>query len=73
MSAAGQKFGYTLKADGLPARVALALLMSAGIVYASTGPVIVTGLALSEMFSSESAGYVSVSYTHLTLPTNPYV
>ena len=58
MSAAGQKFGYTLKADGLPARVALALLMSAGIVYASTGPVIVTGLALSEMFSSESAGYV---------------
>ena len=58
MSAAGQKFGYTLKADGWPARVALALLMSAGIVYASKGPVIVTGLALSEMFSSESAGYV---------------
>ena len=47
-----------LEPDGLPARVALAVLMSAGILYASTGPVIVTGLALSEVFDSESAGYV---------------
>ena len=50
--------GYKLAPAGVSARVALAVLMSAGILYASVGPVVVTGLALSEVFSSESAGYV---------------
>ena len=58
MNGVGRKIGYTLKPDRLAARVVLAALMSAGIVYASVGPVIVTGLALSDVFSSESAGYV---------------
>ena len=47
-----------LEPDGVPARVALAVLMSAGIAYAALGPVIVTGLALSEAFSNETAGFV---------------
>ena len=50
--------GYKLEPDGLPARVGLAVLMSAGIVYAAVGPVIVTGLVRSAVFTTETAGYV---------------
>ncbi len=50
--------GYRLEPDGLPARVGLAVLMSAGIVYAAVGPVIVTGLVRSAVFTTETAGYV---------------
>ena len=58
MNSTSRIMGYRFQPDGLSARVALAVLMSAGILYASVGPVVVTGLALSEVFSSESAGYV---------------
>lgn len=58
MNSTSRNMGYKLAPDGLSARVALAVLWNAGIFYASVGPVVVTGLALSEVFSSESAGYV---------------
>ena len=40
-----------LSPDGVPARLVLALLESAGILYASLSPVIVTGLARSAGFT----------------------
>ncbi len=58
MTRGSRRRGYKLEPDGLPARVGLAVLMSAGIAYAALGPVIVTGLGLSEGFSNETAGYV---------------
>jgi len=58
MTRGSRRRGYKLEPDGLPARVGLAVLMSAGIAYAALGPVIVTGLVLSEVFSNETAGYV---------------
>jgi MFS family permease len=58
MNSASRSMGYRFEPEGLPARVGLAVLMSAGIAYAALGPVIVTGLALSETFSNETAGYV---------------
>ncbi len=47
-----------LAPNGLPARAALAVLESTGILYANISPVIVTGLAQSATFDAESAGYV---------------
>ena len=58
MNSTSRNMSYRFQPEGLSARVGLAVLMSAGIAYAAFGPVIVTGLALSEVFDSESAGYV---------------
>ena len=44
--------------NGLPARLALAVLGSAGILYANSGPVIVSGLTQSSNFTAETAAYV---------------
>ncbi len=48
----------TLAPDGVPARIALAILTTAGILYGNIGPVIVSGLAQTAQFTSETAGYV---------------
>ena len=48
----------SLAANGLPARIVLAILTSAGILYASLAPVIVSGLMQNPAFTGESAGYV---------------
>ena len=48
----------SLAANGLAARVGLAILASTGILYANFSPVIVSGLAQSSNFTSETAGYV---------------
>jgi MFS family permease len=47
-----------LAPNGIPARIVLAILTSAGILYANVAPVIVSGLALRPGFDAESAGYV---------------
>ena len=44
--------------NGLPARLALAVLGSVGILYANFSPVIVSGLAQSAYFTAETAAYV---------------
>ena len=44
--------------NGLPARLALAVLGSAGILYANFSPVIVSGLTQSQHFTAETAAYV---------------
>jgi len=49
---------YSLAPNGLAARFGLAILASAGILYANFSPVIVSGLAQSSNFTSETAGYV---------------
>ncbi len=49
---------FALARNGLPARIVLAILTSAGILYANVVPVIVSGLAASANFSSDTAGYV---------------
>ena len=49
---------YSLAPNGIAARVGLAILASAGILYANFSPVIISGLARSLSFTSESAGYV---------------
>jgi MFS family permease len=43
---------------GLAARIVIAILTSAGILYASLAPVIATGLAQHPDFTSETGGYV---------------
>ena len=48
----------SLAANGLPARIVLAILTSAGILYASLAPVIVSGLMHNPAFTGENAGYV---------------
>jgi len=48
----------SLAPNGLPARIVLAIVTSAGILYASLAPVIVSGLMQSPSFTGESAGYV---------------
>ena len=48
----------SLAANGLPARIVLAILTSAGILYASLAPVIVSGLMQNPAFTGENAGYV---------------
>jgi len=58
MTRLSRSSGFRLEPEGVPARVGLAVLMSAGIAYAALGPVIVTGLALSEAFSNETGGFV---------------
>jgi predicted MFS family arabinose efflux permease len=47
----------TLAPNGLPARIALAILVAVGILYANFGPLIVTGLAHRD-FTPASAGYL---------------
>lgn len=47
-----------LAPDGFAARFALGALVTAGILYANVGPVIVSGLAAMPGFSAEPAGYV---------------
>ena len=49
---------YSLAPNGIAARVGLAILASAGILYANFSPVIISGLAQSSNFTSETAGYV---------------
>ena len=49
---------FTFAPNGVPARIALALLTTAGILYGNIGPVIVSGLAQTAQFTSETAGYV---------------
>jgi len=49
---------YRFEPDGFAARIALAVLASAGIIYVNLAPVIVTGLAQSPEISSRTAGYV---------------
>jgi DHA1 family inner membrane transport protein len=49
---------FTFVPDGVPARIALAILATAGILYGNIGPVIVSGLAQTAQFTSETAGYV---------------
>ncbi len=44
--------------NALPARLALAILGSAGILYANFSPVIVSGLTQSSYFTAETAAYV---------------
>ena len=44
--------------NGLPARLALAVLGSVGILYANFSPVIVSGLTQSPYFTAETAAYV---------------
>lgn len=44
--------------NGLPARLALAVLGSVGILYANFSPVIVSGLTQSAYFTAETAAYV---------------
>ena len=44
--------------NGMAARIALAIIESAGIMYANVGPVIVSGLARTGLFDAETAGYV---------------
>ena len=48
----------SLAPNGIPARLVLAILESAGILYATLSPVIVSGLARSGEFSRADAGYV---------------
>jgi MFS family permease len=48
----------TLAPNGFPACIALAIIESAGIMYANVGPVIVSGLARTAVFDAERAGYV---------------
>jgi len=48
----------SLAPNGIPARLVLAMLESAGIFYASLSPVIVSALAQSGSFSRAEAGYV---------------
>jgi DHA1 family inner membrane transport protein len=48
----------SLAPNGLAARVGLAILASAGILYANFSPVIVSGLAQNPAFTGETAGYV---------------
>lgn len=47
-----------LAPNGIPARLVLALLESAGILYANIGPVMVSALVHSGAFSRAEAGYV---------------
>lgn len=49
---------FRLAPEGLPARFALGLLATAGILYANISPVIVSGLAAGPDFTAETAGYV---------------
>lgn len=48
----------TLAPNGVAARLVLAMLPTAGILYANVGPVIVSGLARRAGFTAETAGYV---------------
>lgn len=48
----------TLAPNGVAARLVLAMLPTAGILYANVGPVIVSGLARRADFTGETAGYV---------------
>ena len=49
---------FRLSREGISARIALAVLASAGILYANITPVIVSGLVQSAGYTSEAAGYV---------------
>lgn len=49
---------YSLAPNGIAARVSLAVVASAGILYANLSPVIISGLAQDSGFTSEAAGYV---------------
>ena len=49
---------YSLAPNGIAARVSLAIVASAGILYANLSPVIISGLARGSDFTSEAAGYV---------------
>ena len=48
----------TLEAEGFPARFVLSFIASAGILYANLTPVIISGLAQSANYTSETAGYI---------------
>jgi len=48
----------TLSPDGIAARIVLGVVTTAGVLYANIGPVIVSGLASTAGFTSETAGYV---------------
>ncbi len=47
-----------LEPNGLAARLVLAVLTTAGVLYANVGPLIVSGLTLQAEFTRETAGYV---------------
>lgn len=49
---------YSLAPSGIAARIVLAILTSAGILYANLVPVITFGVAQSPGFTSETAGFV---------------
>ena len=49
---------YSLARSGVPARIVLAVLTSAGILYANIVPVITFGVAQSPGFTSDTAGFV---------------
>ncbi|MGE0623920.1 MAG: hypothetical protein AB7I04_10720 [Pseudomonadales bacterium] len=48
----------TLPPDGIPARLVLSVLESAGILYANLSPVIVSGLVQSGAFTGQTAGWI---------------
>ena len=50
--------GYSLARSGIPARIVLAVLTSAGILYANIVPVITYGVARSPGFTTDTAGFV---------------
>jgi len=58
LNATVTKHSYRLNRDGFPARFVVAVLTSAGILYANITPVIVSGLVQSAGYTGETAGYV---------------